>query len=270
IKIVKYTGEPYRGLEKFEYQHRPIYFGRAGDIKKLRDDLIDRESHGTPGLLIVSASGAGKSSLVRAGLIPALQEGPYAVPDKPVLWAVWRPGDAQGADESALARSVRAAWLKEAQAKACFAGIPEVASLLELAEESAKALTAGHFTQRRFVWLIDQFEELFTAAFNSAVLERFAAFLKGLQRTGVWLIATLRGDFYDHYLQSGFLGLFGNDGQYNLSRLDGAAFDQIIKGPAQLADLQWEADANGISLADRIVKDLGDRPDALPLLEFAL
>ena len=65
-------GSPFRGLGVFGARHAPVFFGRAGDIRRAGDLWRDHAARGTKFLLIVGASGAGKSSLARAGLIPRL------------------------------------------------------------------------------------------------------------------------------------------------------------------------------------------------------
>jgi len=260
-----YTGAPYLGLFPFQYEHRRIYFGRQNEVAKLCDRLLDREATGSSGLLIIAASGAGKSSLVRAGLIPALESGPHALEKRPIVWATWRPSFCLSKSEAALAQSILAAWQKQPNAKAIFAKLAAPTTLSELAEQLATSFPA----QRRFLLFIDQFEEVFTADFGSETLKSLATFLERLQASGVWIIATLRNDFYPQYQQSPFVRLFGDDGLFNLLALNTNALDQIIKGPAELAGYGWET-AAGVSLADRLLRDIGDSTDALPLLEFVL
>ena len=65
-------GSPFRGLAPFEAEHAPVFFGRARDVARAIDRFKAAAERGTPFLLVVGASGAGKSSLVRAGLAPRL------------------------------------------------------------------------------------------------------------------------------------------------------------------------------------------------------
>jgi|GEM_PF-3280298 len=261
-----YLDAPYLGLFPFKYEHRKNYFGRQKDVTKLCLRLLNREATGSSGLLIIAASGAGKSSLVRAGLIPALEAGPHALKKRPIVWAAWRPSECTDKNEAALAQSIFAAWQKQPNAKAIFTKLAAPDTLTDLAGQ----LTTAFPAELRFLWLIDQFEEFFTAGFDNNTLKRLAEFLESLQAAGVWIVTTLRNDFYPQYQQSLFLPLFDDDGQFNLPPLNASALDQIIKGPAELADYGWEKDSSGVSLADRLLKDIGDRTDALPLLEFVL
>ena len=67
-------GSPFRGLEPFGVEHAQIFFGRRREIERARARLISSAMGGKPFLLIAGASGSGKSSLVRAGLIPRLSQ----------------------------------------------------------------------------------------------------------------------------------------------------------------------------------------------------
>jgi hypothetical protein len=90
-------GSPFRGLTAYDFADAPVFFGRDGETREGATRLAEAASRGTAFLLVTGASGAGKSSLARAGLLPALTA-TRAVPDVG-LWrrAVMRPGDA-GAD----------------------------------------------------------------------------------------------------------------------------------------------------------------------------
>jgi hypothetical protein len=96
-----YLDAPYLGLFPFQYQHRKLYFGRQNEVTKLCRRLLDREATGSSGLLIIAASGAGKSSLVCAGLIPALETGPHALEKRPIVWATWLPSKCTNKSEVA-------------------------------------------------------------------------------------------------------------------------------------------------------------------------
>ena len=257
---------PYLDLRSFQYEHRAIYFGRQTEIISLYKKLSVREDSGTC-LLIVAGSGVGKSSLVRAGLIPTLVEGPHALHNRPIVWADWRPSDCRAKTEAALAQSILGAWQKQENSKIYFDNFTEPKLLQELADQLANTFPA----ERRLFWLIDQFEEFFTttAIYDADILITIETFLRNLQSLGVWIVATLRGDFYGHYLESPFK-CFRKNSQFILEPLDSAALSDVINGPAELFNLSWGCDEKGISLAHHIRTDAGNNPNILPLLEFAL
>lgn len=266
IAVNKVYTEPYRGLEAFRAEDRKIYFGRQREIIEIKDKLLDREAENKPGLLIIAASGAGKTSLVQAGLLPALQSGYLALEDRPIAYQVWQPSDIGATlTETALIHSLCANWQT----------LPEISSRLISPPPTLTALAqqlASHWPpQMRLLWVMNQMEELFTLGFSQELLKTFGEFLLNLQQQGVWLIATLRSDFYDRYqAQAPLLQLFGSAGSYDLPQLDEAALRQIIEEPARLAGVQFEIDKQGISLVDRLLTDMRGNIDALPLLEFVL
>jgi eukaryotic-like serine/threonine-protein kinase len=104
----KEKGSPFRGLAPFEAEHAAVFFGRARVTDEARRRLVGAAERGSPFLLIVGASGSGKSSLARAGLIPRLTTpGVVASVD---LWRVARmkPGEGQAGPVMALATALLA------------------------------------------------------------------------------------------------------------------------------------------------------------------
>ncbi len=117
-------------------------------------------------------------------------------------------------------------------------------------------------------------EELWTDRHRTAVdRETFLSAVEALARGGhVWVLATLRSDFYPQAQQSdAFLRLKGTTGQYDLRPPTPAALAQIIAEPARLAGLTFERDdETGRSLEEEIIEDALHEPEALPLLQYAL
>src|SRR5262249_22133360 len=68
----QWKGSPFRGLQSFDFQHALIYCGRTGIVSELLDVLRHRGDAGRGFLIVTGMSGVGKSSLVKAGLVPIL------------------------------------------------------------------------------------------------------------------------------------------------------------------------------------------------------
>ena len=273
-----YLRNPFRGLEHFDYEHHPIFFGRDREVRELVSQLLRREESGAPGVLVEGPSGSGKSSFLRAGVLPALvdprhqlEEIQLAIARRPVShdvrYAIWRPGlMATGADEVTIFKSILDCWatLSEwSRKRACAAQ-----SLTELAHARFE-----HWpSTMRFVWVIDQFEEIFNLGLDDAVLEHFGGLLSQLQLQGVWTLASIRSDAMPEFKSHAALrSVFGaNEGQYYLATLQGLALDDVISLPARAADLSFGIGPNGKRLDHLLREEAYREQDNLPLLQFTL
>lgn len=218
---------PYRDLKYFEPEHADIYFGRAAMVQKLLTKLKSNNF-----VVLIGASGSGKSSLVRAGLIPAVQ-GKDAWENGIVWqWHVVRAGTAvkQGA-----------------------------VALVEQVQYKAGA-TNG------LLLLVDQLEELFTLCGDESMRQDFLATLLQMADTEhIKVICTLRADFYDRMLTNKALSQRLEDGLVNMRPLELPERRAVIEQPVLKSACQFEA-----GLVDRILADTTGDPGELPLLEFAL
>jgi len=297
---VHIKGSPFRGLAAFGAKHASVFFGRSRDIAKAADRLKDAAERGCPFLLVDGGSGSGKSSLVRAGLVPRLTAA--GVVPSIDLWrvAVMRPGALGGDPFAALAAAlfVRGEDLMDDEegrpsalpelSSSDFPRPPDVAAQLSHADDAALKPLIGTLTaiaraaQERggyerevnaaLLLVIDQFDELFGANISADARTRFAKLLGLLTRNArVWIIPTLRADLYEQFLAQPELKQLKEDGaSYDLAPPDAAELAEIVRGPAVAADLVYEVDdATGERLDERLLKDAG-RPDLLPLLQFTL
>ena len=293
-------GSPFRGLAAFGAKHAPVFFGRSRDITKVIDRLKDAAEKGCPFLLVDGASGAGKSSLVRAGLVPRLTAA--GVVPSVDIWrvAVMRPAEIVGDPFAALARAllVAEADLPEAEqgrppalpelSASDFPRADDLAALLAHADASApkpilSTFSAIEQTAREkegysravkvaLLLVVDQLDELFGADIGNDIRARFAQLLRLLARSGrVWVIATLRADLFDHFLSQKDLKQLKDDGSsYDLAPPDAAALAEIVRAPAAAAGLVYESDTKtGERLDERLLAD-AERADLLPLLQFTL
>ncbi len=239
---------PYPGFLAFDEADAAIYFGRDDDIRRLIQRLDSRRIEGGRRfVLVLGESGAGKSSLIRAGLIPRLRK---AQRDWIAL-AAFRPQDDPFAG---LALSLE---------EAGFAVDP---SDLPDADPAAiaKALATVHDARRAGILIaVDQAEELFT---RTAPLRRaaFFAFLSRLLGPGLpfVVVATLRSDHLgDMQTAEGLTAEFED---FSLRPLPLERIGEIVRGPARIAGLDVEE-----GLVASIASD-AKTTDALPLVAYAL
>jgi hypothetical protein len=119
-----YYGRPFRGLFSFEPEDAPIFFGRSHATNELRELLARQAAKGCAFVLVMGASGSGKSSLVKAGLLPYLMMPGMVGQVALCRWAVLRPSDVSGDPIAALAASMLSP-----------SALPELAGLLYTAED---------------------------------------------------------------------------------------------------------------------------------------
>ena len=276
-------GSPFRGLEAYQAEHAAIFFGREQAEKQVIEALARQAEAGVAALVVLGASGSGKSSLVRAGVIPTLTVPGIVTGVK--LWrrVLFRPGGAAGDLFDRLARAVigqglpelpeagiDAAALAQQWRAAPAQGALPIGVGLRAAEHGEPADAAG---APRLILLVDQLEELFTLPdVGAAERADFVALLAALAASGqVWLIATLRSDFYQRIDDVPGLHELTAGRQYSLPPPRPAELGEIVRRPAVAAGLSYEADeASGLGLDAIIAEAAAQDPAALPLLSFAL
>jgi RecA/RadA recombinase len=268
------TGEPtaianpFPGLRPFETDEYRLFFGREGQS----DALLERLER-SRFLAVVGTSGSGKSSLVRAGLLPALRGGMMAGAGAGWRVAVARPGhDPLGnlarslAEEGVLAAA--GAGLGRDEREAIVEAMLRGGSL-GLVDAAASARLEGH----KMLVVVDQFEELFRfrAARAAAADDEASAFVKLLleaarqREVPVYVVLTMRSDFVGDCAQFQGLPEAINDGQYLIPRMTRDERRFAIVGPTRVARARMTE-----PLVNRLLNDVGDNPDQLPILQHAL
>lgn len=174
---------PYRGLKAFEPQDADWFFGRKRLTAELVKQLTGRHHEGGP-LVVIGVSGSGKSSLLRAGLIPALQRGDLDVCGlKNWPWLLCTPGE-HPLNELA-ARLAAKAQTTPADVQRILRSDPRAAADLarracagaDAGDTSTERGVAGPGPDSRLVVIVDQFEEVFTACSDDAERTAFIAAL---------------------------------------------------------------------------------------------
>jgi energy-coupling factor transporter ATP-binding protein EcfA2 len=212
---------------------------------------------------VVGASGSGKSSLVAAGLLPALQDN--AIPGSS-RWLDIRCKPAELDDNPFMALAVqltphleKKGW-RTGELAAQLAAMPSL-----LTERLGSQLHEAQDTTGELLLVIDQFEELFTRC-HPRYLGPFIQLITMAAETAHFhVVITLRADYYRNCVDWPELTALLNQGAYSLPAPGVIALLDMIREPARLADLSLE---NG--LADRMLQDAGDTPGRMALVAFAL
>ncbi len=250
------TKNPYKGLRAFQQADAADFFGRASMIQQVLDRLQEPVVENNF-LAVIGPSGSGKSSLVKAGVLPALRQG--RIPgSEHWFYAEMVPGEVPLEELAAALLSVSTSPL------------PGIVNLLRdseqgLAEGVAWALPSE---DSRLVLMIDQFEEVFTQVEQESDRQQFLELILNAvaaENSPVIIIATLRADFYDRpLLYQGFGELIRKRTELVLP-LNDEELEETITGPAYRVGAVLEE-----GLVETIIEDLREQPGALPLLQYAL
>lgn len=249
---------PYPGICSFDREDAAVYFGRDAEIREVIEKLEARRVQGGKRLvLILGASGSGKSSLLKAGVLPLLER----ERSRWIILPAFRP-EGQPLTNFAKALAERctnpSAW-REWRAR--LDGSTPLALLKGVADD-LRLERAGSAT---LLVPIDQFEEAFTVA-DPGEGSRFVDLLmqttKAARELPYLFVATVRSDVLDELLRSRQFVLPFDDYVLRPMALD--RLSKIIEGPATVSALTVEK-----GLSQRIAEDVRS-PEALPLLAFAL
>ena len=253
---------PYKGLEYFDCNDKdPQYFyGR----EKLTDKLLDRVRQNNF-LAILGASGSGKSSVLRAGLLHQLKLGRKLAGSENWQIKIMPPGEhplqnlALSWLEPNLSDVERAKQLKDAK------------SLLEQGSEGLVTLVQAA-TANKVILVVDQFEEAFTLCQDLVEREAFfACLLEALDKTDdkLCLILAMRIDFFGKCFEREYSDLGNKIQDKNnfiaIPPMKQEELRQAINKPAEKVNLSLES-----GLAETLLKDIENSPGSLPLLQDTL
>ncbi len=247
---------PYKGLRPFDEADAPDFFGREALVERLLARLSERVD-GSRFLGVVGPSGSGKSSVVRAGLAPALRRG--ALPGSEAWFFIEMSPGARPFEglEGALHR---------------IAVNPPGSLVQQLKNDDSGLLRAVERVLppdgSELLLVIDQFEELFTKVEDEEDRTRFmASLVSAAMHPGsrIRIVVTLRGDFYDRPLGYQSFGELLGARTQTVGPLSPQELERAVAGPAERVGVTPEP-----ALLAEVVADAADRPGALPLLQFAL
>lgn len=264
---------PYLGLDTFREENSHLFFGRQRLVSEITTHL---QMHGV--VALVGSSGSGKSSLVRAGLVPALRAGalqssrrwhyfPAIVPGSNPLGALAQmliDASAEQAGDKGFDVDQLAAAFRDDHSR--LATLMNMISL-EAGPYETRRLEAGAL-ERAVVLVIDQFEELFTLCDDADAREAFVGNLLALVQTSRpfhRVVLTMRSDFETYIMRMPRLQEQFEVGRFQITPLSASELREAIERPAEMIGLKFEAE-----LVDTLLQDILGEPAALPLLQFTL
>lgn len=266
---------PFRGLEAFEEQHASIFFGRKLNVDQLVQVVVAQAQAACAMVLVLGPSGAGKTSLVQAGLIPALKAG-AAPADAGLAISAHLQLDCADMGQAGLLDTLASVLLDaELDGRQLFENTSAVALAQRLAQDLPGVIEQlqKQMPAIQLMVFIDRFEAVFRLP-HVGEQERavFINVLDQLARSGcVLLVLACRNDFYPHLsAYPALMNLKLRGGHFDLAPPGSADIAQIIRHPAQVAQLRYTTDERGESLDELLISAARSGPDTLPLLQYCL
>jgi len=271
---------PYRGLRPLETEDAGIFFGRDGQIVEALDRLRGLRETTPPRLLVIlGASGAGKSSFLRAGLLPRLARDDREFLPLPIV----RPERAAIFGETGLLSALEGAFaaariaIPRADLRAAIlGGAATLKPLLQALADKATPSAIDAETAPKppaLILAIDQGEELFLAEAQDEA-QPFLALLRGLlsqDAPAVIAVFTIRSDNYERLQLAKKLEGVRQE-MLSLPPMAKGSYVEVVKGPARRLEGTARALEIEHALVDALLADIeaGGAKDALPLLAFTL
>jgi formylglycine-generating enzyme required for sulfatase activity len=257
----KLPDRPYPGLEPFQETDAAVYFGRDNEIDQVLAVLNRRRRNNAHGfVLVLGGSGCGKSSLVRAGVLPKLKR---ANKGARAAWVVVPPFIG-GRALDGLALSLAQAFKDAGQQRELSALQDRLSSASDLRALASELMLAHGAPEGSVLLVLDQLEEVFGTPEGSdaRAMLRFLLDASADGGSPVVVLATLRSDFLNGFQL--FEGAAESYEKVTLDPMPRFRFGEVIEGPAESFGLTLDA-----GLAERMVEETAYN-DALPMLAFTL
>ncbi len=257
------TQPPYKGLQFFDQIDADLFFGREALTNRLLQRLglsQDSPSDDHSLLVIVGASGSGKSSLLRAGLAPAIRRS--AAPDVQLGVSQSPAWEIVVVTPTAHPLEVLATRLTRQ-----VESVTAAATLLDDMRGDSRSLRLYlRNAARPLILMVDQMEELFTLCRDERERQDFVDnLLAAAESEQCKIVLALRADFYPHCAHFENLRLALATCQEYIGLMNAAELRSAIEGPANYYKYVFEP-----GLVDLILREVGDEPGSLPLLSHAL
>jgi WD40 repeat protein len=263
---------PFPGLRPFGIHESHLFFGREEQSKEVLIKLLRSRF-----VAIFGPSGSGKSSFIYSGLLPGLQDSIYKELDSPWEFIIARPGNSP-LENLAVA-------LRRSEARLLDSGLPgsDFQAILHSLQNQPSAL-ADFFTRKVYAGkniliLLDQFEELFRHLTHiiSSDLENselisypellITLLVQALKQTkaNIYVVISMRSDFIGECAHFPELTRKINESHYLIPQMTQEQKRKAILGPVAVGGGQMTE-----RLVERLLNDLGNNPDQLPILQHAL